>query len=318
MAENAIERNRDYAAVRADPLAAAGHFEPRERQVRFLRRRGVAVHEDADDETLRRGLEKTFGTRDFLAGRWLTDGAARSDAVARIEIGREHGTGFLVSPWLLLTNDHVLPDEATAAGAGVTFRYVEDGRQRIARSQVVRLDPGRCFVTSDVDLLDYTLVAVDTVGGKPPGQRFGYVPLVGSTGKVLVGQPVNIIQHPGGDPRQIAVRENLLVAISGDHYLVYETDTEGGSSGAPVFNDSWELVALHKGMESARDDEGREIDVHGRRVTAGTPAVQRVWVANRGVRVSAIVGDLEGGAPLRSGTEVNELVDELLRLGGNQ
>ena len=248
----------------------------------------------------------------------MTEGAARSDTVARIEIGREHGTGFLVSPWLLLANNHVLPDEATAAGAGVTFRYVEDGRQRIPRSQVVRLDPGRCFVTSDVDLLDYTLVAVEAVGGKPPGKRFGHVPLVGATGKALIGQPVNIVQHPDGDPRRIAVRENLLVAIPDERYLVYETDTEGGSSGAPVFNDNWELVALHKGMESARDDEGHEIDVHGRRVTARTPAVQRVWVANRGVRVSAIVGDLKAGTSRRSGTAVGELVDELLRLGGNQ
>lgn len=318
VAGDASERNRDYAAVRADPASAAARFEPRERQLRFLRRRGVGVDEDADDETLRRGLEKTFGTRDFLAGRWLTEGAARSDTVARIEIGREHGTGFLVSPWLLLANNHVLPDEATAAGAGVTFRYVEDGRQRIPRSQVVRLDPARCFVTSDVDVLDYTLVAVEAVGGKPPGKRFGHVPLVGATGKALIGQPVNIVQHPDGDPRRIAVRENLLVAIPDERYLVYETDTEGGSSGAPVFNDNWELVALHKGMESARDDEGHEIDVHGRRVTARTPAVQRVWVANRGVRVSAIVGDLKAGTSRRSGTAVGELVDELLRLGGNQ
>ena len=159
---------------------------------------------------------------------------------------------------------------------------------------------------------------IEAVGGKPPGKRFGYVPLVGATGKALIGQPVNIVQHPDGDPRRIAVRENLLVAIPDERYLVYETDTEGGSSGAPVFNDNWELVALHKGMESARDDEGHEIDVHGRRVTARTPAVQRVWVANRGVRVSAIVGDLKAGTSRRSGTAVGELVDELLRLGGNQ
>ena len=34
----------------------------------------------------------------------------------------EMGTGFLASPWLLVTNNHVLPDAATAAGTEVTFR----------------------------------------------------------------------------------------------------------------------------------------------------------------------------------------------------
>ena len=57
--------------------------------------------------------------------------------------------------------------------------------------------------------------------------------------------PVNIIQHPGGQFKQIAVRNNLAASLKGND-LAYFTDTEGGSSGSPVCNDRWEVLALHK------------------------------------------------------------------------
>ncbi len=62
-----------------------------------------------------RALERIVKEPDFLHSRWLTDGAKRCDAVARLVTPVEMGTGFLASPWLLVTNNHVLPDAATAA-----------------------------------------------------------------------------------------------------------------------------------------------------------------------------------------------------------
>jgi endonuclease G len=61
---------------------------------------------------------------------------------------------------------------------------------------------------------------------------------------------------------------------------VYETDTKPGSSGSPVLNDRWQLVVLHHASEPARDADGVEIDVNGRRVTRSTPEYLRQWVAN--------------------------------------
>jgi endonuclease G len=181
---------------------------------------------------------------------------------------------------------------------------------------MARLAPKRCFTTSDQEKLDYTVVALEPLDGKTPGDVFGSIALDGATGKVLVGNPVNIVQHPGGEPRQVAFRNNLLMKVEDERFLIYETDTEGGSSGSPVFNDHWELVALHKGAESARDSRGREIDVHGLQVVDGvTPDGDRVWVANRGIRVSAIIADLRTRKP--TGTDGPALIEELLRLGGN-
>ena len=42
----------------------------------------------------------------------------------------------------------------------------------------------------------------------------------------------------------MALRDNRIVDVF-DEFLHYEADTQPGSSGSPVFNDQWELVALH-------------------------------------------------------------------------
>jgi endonuclease G len=87
----------------------------------------------------------------------------------------------------------------------------------------------------------------------------------------------NIIQHPSGWPKMISVRNNILTART-DHTLLYETDTEQGSSGSPVFNDDWQLVALHHWGEPFLDRGSFENAVP-----------QNV---NEGVRISAIYRDL--------------------------
>src|SRR5262249_41712879 len=55
---------------------------------------------------------------------------------------------------------------------------------------------------------------------------------------------VTIVQHPEGQKKQVALRDNRIVDVF-DEFLHYEADTQPGSSGSPVFNDQWELVALH-------------------------------------------------------------------------
>src|SRR5207248_1603539 len=55
---------------------------------------------------------------------------------------------------------------------------------------------------------------------------------------------VNIIQHPNGGSMEVSLRFNQVVALE-DKRIHYLADTEEGSSGSPVFDDSWRLVALH-------------------------------------------------------------------------
>ena len=70
------------------------------------------------------------------------------------------GTGFLVSPRLLLTNNHVLPDRDVAAASRVEFNYQRSLDGSMARSVVFELDPDTLFVSSPVKELDFALVAI--------------------------------------------------------------------------------------------------------------------------------------------------------------
>ena len=57
---------------------------------------------------------------------------------------------------------------------------------------------------------------------------------------------MNILQHPDRQPLKLAVSGNGVDKVIQERGLVqYSTRALGGSSGAPCFNDNWEVVALH-------------------------------------------------------------------------
>ena len=147
-----------------------------------------------------------------------------------------------------MTNNHVLRSEDFARRSTAEFNFqLGDGG---AQLPVVRfgLKPDAFFLT-DRDL-DFSLVAVEPRAANGLAlASFGYCPLIGAEGKILVRDPVNIVQHPKGELKQIVIRNNTLLDLPEqpplDKFAHYETDTEQGSSGSPVFNDEWEVIALH-------------------------------------------------------------------------
>ncbi len=242
-------------------------------------------------------LERVLDDPDLRPVHWLSGGLRVAQSVGLVKGPLGNGTGFLVAPWLLMTNNHVLPTEDIAGAATVRFGYQEQESGDIVGVQQVDLDPDRFFATSPDSLLDYTVVAVGPLpGGAAPGEVLGTIPLVGSIGKILEGEPVNIIQHPEGRPKEIAFRNNQLVKLVDADVLTYSTDTDQGSSGSPVLNDQWELVGLHRSSVEATDDHGRPVDRFGELVGPTTPVSRRAWTANKGSRVSALVRDLRGAS----------------------
>ena len=308
-------RSAKQEAWRTEPLA---------RKVAYARRQGAPVPGNASPAVVDETLERIFKNADFLPGWWLGTGAKRADAVAKLTTAVEMGTGFLVSPWLLMTNHHVLDSAETAADTIAWFRYVED-EDGASQPTKVALQPERCFVTSPADDLDFTLVAVAPVADKPPGETFGYIAMHGGVGKIVKGQPVNVVQHPQGRHREVTLRNNTFSGplvdaqgVENPKYLLYDADTEPGSSGAPLLSDSWELIGLHHASEQQRNTAGQFVDLDGNLADANTPESKRIWVANRGIRISAIVKDLSARTiDTSNGTDAAELVSLLLGLGGN-
>jgi endonuclease G len=212
----------------------------------------------------------------------LSQGADRARSVGYVEVNygskSEIGTGFLVSPQLLLTNRHVIEDEAAARGTQVTFFRELDERGMPKPATTFLLDPIRFALFSPDDQLDYALVALgQRQSGSADPSELGFFAISDQPDKHVIGMNTNIIQHPSGWPKMISVRNNILTGRT-DHTLLYETDTEQGSSGSPVFKDDWQLVALHHWGEPFLDRGSLE-----------NAAPLNV---NEGVRISAIYRDL--------------------------
>lgn len=252
-------------------------------------------------------VERVIGqTRDFLAVQFFDRGRAASRAVCRIVTnlpdGQSFGTGFLVTPSLLITNHHVLSNSNDAASSTAEFNYQLNDANAVLPVETFQLDPARFFLT-DKDL-DFALVAVaPRSSAGTPLTSFGFCPLIGSEGKIIIGQPVNVIQHPKGELKQVVVRQNKLVDLPDkqpgsdiDRYAHYEADTEPGSSGSPVFNDQWEVVALHHSGIPLTNEQGQTLDRnHQVWPTNGDPD-NIDWVANEGIRASRLVSFISGAA----------------------
>ncbi|MFI9342087.1 endonuclease [Streptomyces sp. NPDC052773] len=236
------------------------------------------------------GLERLIGRNNLTPVAFLEAGVEVSRAVGRITIsgpGGGHGTGFMVSPSLLLTNNHVLRGVPEASRSKVAFAFQDcaDGRPLVPA--VFALEPQRFFVTDRA--LDFSVVAVAPRGVQGESlSSFGWLTVSEAQGKLVIGEFVNIIQHPRGEPKQIALRDNQVVDVL-ERFLHYESDTREGSSGSPVFNDQWEVVALHHSAVPKTDAEGRPLSVDG---TVWRPEMgeqQVAWRANEGVRISRVL-----------------------------
>jgi len=190
-------------------------------------------------EPLSKGhLEKIIGAQSTLVPvSFLEVGLLRACCVAKVVLPNgDCGSGFLTDGNLLITNNHVLPDAATAQKSTAQFNYQKSIDGLDLRSQDLRFEPKAGFATCVKH--DWTAVRLKGDANK----KWGALPL--TRAEVKVDDRVNIIQHPGGGHKQIAFFHNV-VAFVGSKRVQYLTDTLPGSSGSPVFDKSWRVVAVH-------------------------------------------------------------------------
>ena len=134
------------------------------------------------------GLERVLGTNDFLGVAFLERGLQVARTVARVSIrGRTgspigYGTGFLVAPRLLMTNNHVLSSATDATDSVAEFDYYVRADGTPATIRVFSLQPDLFFQTDPN--LDYTLVAVaETSASGSPLSTYGWNQLIPEEGK---------------------------------------------------------------------------------------------------------------------------------------
>jgi hypothetical protein len=194
--------------------------------------------------------ELVNGAANFLPACFLEIGVKQVQAVCKIDTsgvdyagrsGEWCGTGFLVSPNLLLTNHHVLNSPDVAKNAWCIFNFQLGVDFTPLETVGFRLQPERLFVTSPYQGgLDYTFVWIEDGAGR----QCGWISMHRSAFTIHPGDYANLVQHPRGRQKELALQDNQVIQDTG-LLLHYGADTEPGSSGCPVFNNRWELIGLH-------------------------------------------------------------------------
>jgi len=206
-------------------------------------------------------LEAVLGKRGPQTFDWWKTGERRAASVGlvRRRLGGRIGTGFLVRAGALgldppdepvfLTNFHVINQDALGSGirpqeAEVRFEAA-DAAPTFSVKEVLWSSPS--------DLCDATVVRLsEPVTGVEPLPIADGLP---SRPTPKSDPRVYVIGYPGGRDLSFSFEDNQLLDHEGppDGHpptpgvcrVHYRAPTEGGSSGSPVFNDQWEVIALH-------------------------------------------------------------------------
>lgn len=206
--------------------------------------------------------EQIIGTDDTVGIGFLADGLRVALAVALIRVPRYEqaqqvmaqngawvtsGTAWLLAPELAITNHHVInarrEKETDASDADLRLQAENAALQfdfDAPDADGVQVAAKRLVAKSKS--LDYALLELASPAGRPVPRLAPSIVSLDRTSRMAV----NIVQHPRGKAKRVAFRNNLVSAAD-DTTIRYLADTDHGSSGSPVCDDQWRVVALHRG-----------------------------------------------------------------------
>jgi Effector-associated domain 1/Trypsin-like peptidase domain len=218
------------------------------------------------------GLEKIIrsGNPSLDMAVWRTRLSEVEVRICRVDINHAPaGTGILVGPQTVLTNYHVVKDviEGLRPLSSVTclfdFKVLVDGTTsagpRATLSEILSSATptdgelnGQPEITLPTALeLDYALLHLTkamgsepTAGAESPSR--GWEVLPSTAVNLTPGQGLIIAQHPAGEAMKLSIDTAGVISTNANGSRIrYRNNTEGGSSGSPVFDMLWNYVALH-------------------------------------------------------------------------
>jgi endonuclease G, mitochondrial len=200
---------------------------------------------------------------DYMDGGFLMRATDRALAVCQVKIPqKQNGTGFLIGSDLLLTNYHVLEHPARE----------NDNKEENAANAILRFNYTSTADGDESEGLEFSLAAENPILESSPVLELDFILLrVESKIKMAEGikpltykpdaepdKSLNIIQHPHSGPLMFAFTSNGVTGLYQDGRIQYSAKAAGGSSGAPCFNDKWNLVAIHHAERSTKKGVRRE------------------------------------------------------------
>lgn len=233
--------------------------------------------------------------------------------MCRVDIdGKGAGTGFLVGPDVVLTNYHVVNKvingsiaptrvsclfdfkygEDQVLSEGNRFSLVEGERWTLGFSPFSKHDtePDPKSGEPGANELDFALLRLAqpvgklTAGGYQNGQERNWITVSRNPVDFSTLKGIAILQHPNRDPLKLALgmAEQIKLNAAGNR-IRYSVPTLPGSSGSPVFDTDWELVALHHSgdPDSIKPEYNEGIPIS---VIANHPAVSSYLIELDGLR----------------------------------
>jgi endonuclease G len=264
---------------------------------------------DREPMPMAMAVERINGTPNFQDILVLRKIFKLADAVGKIVIRSSpskssgFGTGFLIAPGIIITNNHVFPDAKSVEHSFIQFNY-ELNDQGLPRTlKTFHFDPEKLFITSSLEKdpnvptsgLDFTVVALKekSIENETLITEISHATLDETLGKIVEGENCVVIQHPQGDYKKIVLKDIRMLTLSED-FLIYESDTLPGSSGAMVVGlGTGEVVALHHSGVPKKNDQGEWLRKDGRIAGAGDRDEDIDWIGNEGIRVSSILKALK-------------------------
>jgi hypothetical protein len=192
--------------------------------------------------------------------------------VCWVDVPGGGGTGFLVGPDLVLTNDHVIRPAWENKTRWQDVRCEFDYRQAadgtvLKRRTIVQLQQQPLLFCSPPSQSDWSPTVQEAAPEEVDcallglSEKIGDFPIGGDTldnnaeprgwikpkdpvPPVAAGNQVFLVSHPEGEPLQLSIGTVTNFNASGTR-VRYDANSKYGSSGSPLFNADLELVALH-------------------------------------------------------------------------